>query len=199
MKSFWVWLGLIALAGCANTPPANTDNICAIFNEKHNWYEQASEAAEKWDSEIPILLAFVYKESSFVANAKPPRRKILWVIPGPRLSDAYGYAQVKDSTWDWYKSDAGSWFASRDDFADAVDFIGWYNKQSAKRCKISTRDPYRLYLAYHEGQGGYNRGSYRKKPQVQRYAKVVAERARRYQTQLNLCEAKLKKRGWFSF
>ena len=43
--------------------------------------------------------------------------------------------------------------ADRDDFNDAIDFIGWYNDQSSRRSKISKSDAYNLYLAYHEGQG----------------------------------------------
>lgn len=192
-------LMLLSLSGCVSAPPSNTDNICNIFEQKRGWYKDASKAARKWDTDVAIILAFMRKESSFVANARPPRRKILWIFPGPRASDAYGYAQARNSTWDWYKREAGGLFASRDDFADAADFIGWYNKQSAKRCGISTRDPRNLYLAYHEGQGGYNRGSYKKKKHVLQYADVVTKRTWRYQAQLKQCEGKLKKQGWYLF
>ena len=55
---------------------------------------------------------------------------------------------------------AGSFGADRDDFADAIDFVGWYNHQSVKRSGISPQNTYGLYLAYHEGHGGYNRATY---------------------------------------
>lgn len=187
------------LMGCATSTPRNTENICEIFQEKRSWYKDAKKAAKKWDTDIALIMAFIRRESGFVARARPPRKKILWVIPGPRLSDAYGYAQVKDSTWAWYEKDEGGIFANRDNFGDAADFVGWYNKKSARSCKISTRDAYKLYLAYHEGHGGYNRGTYKKKKHVQRYAKEVAARTWRYKQQLKKCEKRLNKRGWFLF
>ena len=198
MKGWWL-VCVLFVGGCANSPPKNTDDICKIFDEKRGWYKDAKKAARKWDTDIAILMAFIRRESGFYAKAKPPRTKILWIFPGPRLSDAYGYAQAKDATWAWYEKEEGGIFASRDDFADATDFVGWYNKQSAKMCKISTHDPYNLYLAYHEGQGGFNRGTHKNKQHVKRYAKEVASRTWRYQAQLKTCEKRLNKRGWFLF
>jgi hypothetical protein len=87
-------------------------------------------------------MAFVHQESRFVAKAKPPRRKILGFIPGPRPSDAYGYSQALQSTWDAYKRSAGRYGADRDDFGDAIHFVGWYNHQSWKRNGIDRHDAY---------------------------------------------------------
>ena len=39
----------------------------------------------------------------------------------------------------------------------------WYNDQSHRRNHIFKTDAHHLYLAYHEGHGGYARGSYRGK------------------------------------
>ena len=82
-------------------------------------------------------------------------------------------------------------------FADAIDFIGWYNYQSHKRSGVSRKDPYRLYLAYHEGHGGYNRGTYRKKDWLMNVARRVESRAGTYKSQLLACEEDLKDDGWF--
>lgn len=191
-------LACFVLTGCASTPPKNTRNICSMFEDKRRWYKDAKRAAKKWNTDVSLIMAFMQRESSFVSNAKPPRRKILWVIPGPRLSDAYGYAQAKDDTWAEYMDKAGGVFATRDDFGDAADFIGWYNHISAKKCQLSTKDAYGLYLAYHEGQGGYNRGTYKKKKDVMQYANKVKKRTQSYRAQFKSCEAKLnKKRGFF--
>ena len=133
------------------------NNICAIFEEKDDWYDDAADASEEWGSPIPIMMAIMHQESRFQADARPPRKKLLGFIPGPRLSNAYGYPQAKTGTWGDYKKDAGRFGADRDDFSDAVDFIGWYNYQSVRRSGISPQDTYGLYLAYHEGHGGYNR------------------------------------------
>ncbi len=143
------------------------------------------------------MMSFIYQESSFKARAKPPRTKILWVIPGPRPASAYGYSQATKETWRAYKRSTGRGGADRNDFDDAVDFIGWYNDQSQRRNSIPKTDAYKLYLAYHEGQGGYAKGSYRNKQWLKDVARKVANRSSTYRTQLDKCEHKFK-RGFFS-
>jgi len=172
-------------------------NLCDIFREKDDWYDDAVDASKEWGSPVPVMMAIIYQESRFKAKAKPPRKKILGFIPGSRASSAYGYSQAKKTTWQEYKRSAGRYGADRDDFADAIDFVGWYNYQSHKRSGISRKDPYRLYLAYHEGHGGYNRGTYRKKKWLLDVAKKVERKAGTYQAQLQACEEELKKGGWF--
>ena len=144
-------------------------------------------AEQRWEVPVPILMAFLYQESRFVRDARPPRRKILWVIPGLRPSDAYGYPQAIDSTWGDYRRETGNRGADRDDFGDAVDFVGWYNDQSWRRNHIPKNDAYHLYLAYHEGQGGYARGTWRRKVWLQEVARKVARRAEMYSKQLKQC------------
>lgn len=190
-------VALTTLAACTTSPPRDPSNICAIFEEKGGWYDDAADARDEWGSPIAVMMAIMHQESRFKAKAKPPRKKIFGFIPGPRPSDAYGYSQALGSTWDGYKRSAGRYGADRDDFGDSIDFIGWYNYQSHKRSGISRSDPYRLYLAYHEGHGGYNRGSYRSKQWLMDVARKVERRAGSYQSQLSLCEESLKDDGWF--
>lgn len=185
------------MTACTTSPPANVNDICAIFEEKDDWYDDAADASKEWGSPIPVMMAMMYQESRFQAKARPPRKKILGFIPGPRASSAYGYSQAKKSTWKEYKRSAGRYGADRDDFADAIDFVGWYNYKSHKRSGISRKDTYRLYLAYHEGHGGYNRSSYRKKKWLMDVARKVERKAGTYQQQLLGCEEELKKGGWF--
>ena len=45
--------------------------------------------------------------------------------------------------------------ASRTSFKDSVDFIGWYTNKTESILKISKKDAFRQYLAYHEGWGAY--------------------------------------------
>lgn len=187
----------VCLAGCVSSPPKDLDNVCKIFMEKRSWYKEAAKAADRWDSNIPIIMAIMHQESRFVANAKPPRKKILWVLPGFRASNSYGYSQAKKGTWHWYKRDSGRHGARRKDFGDSADFIGWYNRQSTKLAGISSTDAYGLYLAYHEGHGGYRKKSFRNKAWLKGVALKVQRRAARYQTQLNSCEEKLKKQRWW--
>ena len=115
----------------------------------------------------------------------------LWIFPGSRPSNAFGYAQALDSTWGDYERVSGNSFASRTDFADAADFIAWYNRQTVKRTRIKPWEVRNLYLAYHDGAGGYNRGTHKKKSWLLNVSKKVADRAWRYHTQLKKCQAKL--------
>jgi len=186
-----------ACTACTTSPPSDVNDICAIFREKSGWYDDAADARKEWGSPISVMMAMMHQESKFRAKAKPPRKKIFGFIPGPRPSNAYGYSQALDSTWDDYKRSAGRYGADRDDFDDAIDFIGWYNHQSNKRSGIAKTDAYRLYLAYHEGHGGYNRATYRNKQWLIDVAHKVGRRASSYRSQLLACEDTLKDDGWF--
>ncbi|MCB1677320.1 MAG: transglycosylase SLT domain-containing protein [Halioglobus sp.] len=197
MTRWWLLFVPLFLLGCTTSPPRNTDDLCAIFEEKDDWYEDAAEARDAWGSPIPVMMAILHQESRFRARARPPRKKIFGFIPGPRPSDAYGYSQAKKSTWKAYERSAGRYWADRHDFADAIDFVGWYNFQSHRRNGISRQDSYRLYLAYHEGHGGYRRGSFAGKKSLLAVARKVERRAASYQRQLLTCEESLRDRGWF--
>jgi len=189
-------MALMLLAGCASAPPENQDDICAVFEEKTSWYKKARRSSRRWGTSIPIMMSFIYQESSFKAKARPPRKKIFWVIPGRRPASAYGYAQATNETWSAYKKSTGLWGADRNDFGDAIDFIGWYNDQTYRKNKVAKTDGHNLYLAYHEGQGGFANKSYRNKQWLIDVAKKVSDRADTYRTQLNGCEKGLR-RGWF--
>ena len=191
-------LWFVLLAGCGTTPPANVENICAIFEEKSRWYRAAKKSERRWGTPIHVQLAIIRQESSFEFNAKPPRRKLLGFIPWKRPSDAYGYAQALDSTWAWYKDDTGRRFADRDDFADAIDFVGWYTNMAQESVGISKWDPYNLYLAYHEGPTGWKRKTFRRKGWLVDTARVVDYRAKEWGAQLRRCEDDLDD-GWWIF
>lgn len=180
-------------------PPDITDNICTIFEEKRGWYSLAKRSSEAWGISIPIMMAIVHQESRFYGKAKPPRRKIWRILPGPRISSSYGYSQAKASTWDWYQQSTQRKDAERDDFADAIDFVGWYNSISHKLNQISRQDSYNLYLAYHEGHGGYKKSSFMKKPWLIKVAKQVERLAGRYESQLSACEEDLQKPWYWPF
>lgn len=130
-------------------------------------------------------------------DARPDRPWIMGIIPWFRPSSAYGYAQVKDETWDWYRTKTQRYGDDRDDYEDAVNFIGWYSDLSHRTLGISKWDAYKLYLAYHEGQGGYQRKTYLSKPWLVKVAQKVKRRAGRYGGQLKSCEASLDRGIWW--
>ena len=191
-----MWIA--TFVACATPPPQNVENICAIFKEKENWYKAAKKSEDRWGTPKYVQMSIIRQESSFAFDAKPPRGKLLGFIPWKRPSDAYGYAQALDSTWGRYKDETGRRFANRDDFDDAIDFVGWYTYTSNKQVGISKWDPYNQYLAYHEGQTGWGRGTYKKKTWLKETAREVEYRAREWGAQLKGCEEDLE-HGWWVF
>ena len=77
-----------------------------------------------------------------------------------------------------------------------MDFIGWYNDQSQRRNGIAKTDAYNLYLAYHEGQGGFSKRSFSNKQWLKDVATKVTRRSNMYMQQLGTCEKELRK-GFF--
>jgi len=174
--------------GCASTPPRNTRNACHILYEKSEWTRPLRKAANKWNIPKHTILSIINHESSFIPDARPPRRKVLGMsFIGRRISSAYGYPQALDGTWADYLRGTGNWSAKRTNFEDAADFVGWYLNRSVKRLGISRRNAYHLYLAYHQGDGGFKRKSYASKPAIKRYARKVQSTAVAYRNQIRSC------------
>ncbi|MCB1859586.1 MAG: hypothetical protein KDI63_15030 [Gammaproteobacteria bacterium] len=181
-------------------PPKHQDNICAIFEARRGWFREAVAVEARWGTPAHVQLAIIKQESGFRNDAQPPRRTLLGFIPWSRPSTAYGYPQAMDDTWDWYMEQTGNRGAHRDDFGDATDFIGWYTDMSHRRLKIAKSDTYRQYLAYHEGHGGFSRGSYEKKPWLKIVAAQVDTLSKRYAAQLRQCRETLQNAWqWWPF
>ena len=178
-------------------PPANIDNVCHIFKEYPQWYKDAKDVERRWKVPVPVQMAIMHQESKFEAGARPPRGKFMWLIPGKRPSTAYGYAQALNGTWKEYKRTNGNLFSSRTYFGDGADFIGWYANTAYLRAHIPRTDAYELYLAYHEGVGGYQRKTYLKKPWLIKVAQKVKARSMVYTAQLNSCKRTLPETRWF--
>lgn len=196
-KSCCALLFSFFLVSCVKQPPSNIDNVCHMFREYPQWYKDAKDVERRWRVPIPVQMAIVHQESKFEADARPPRTKFLGIIPWKRPSTAYGYAQALNGTWKEYKAKNGNVFSSRDYFGDGVDFIGWYANNAYLRARVPRTDAYELYLAYHEGVGGYQRKSYLKKPWLIKVSQKVKARSRLYAAQLNSCEGSLKSTSWF--
>ena len=176
--------------------PDNVENICAIFDDRYSWYKAAKASEERWGTPKHVQMAIVRQESSFIFNARPPRTKLMGFIPWKRPSNAYGFAQALDNTWQWYLEDTEREYASRDEFDDAIDFVGWYTHKSNRIAGISKWDPYNQYLAYHEGQGGWRQKTFEQKAWLKKKAQQVDNRARKWWTELQHCEEDLDNRWW---
>ena len=187
----------LVIAGCASSPPGDPDDVCEIFIEKPKWYRAVNASHKRWRIQPSTLMAVTHKESSYVSDARPPRRKFLWIFPGRRPSSAYGYAQATDETWDDYLRQRSRRFADRDDFDDAIDFIGWYLDRASRELSISRINVQHLYLAYHEGTAGYRRGGWQRNRWLLNAAARVSDKAAMYETQLKACRLRLSKRRWW--
>ncbi len=184
------------LSACLSTAPRQASNVCSLFEDERAWFRAAEQSQRRWDIPVGVSMAFIYQESGFRARARPARTRILGVIPGPRPSDAFGYAQALDSTWDDYRESTGNRLARRSNFAHAVDFVGWYNANSVRRNAIARDDARNLYLAYHEGNTGFARGTYADKPWLLEIADTVQRNAQRYQAQYEQCAPALRQSWW---
>ena len=181
-----VIVAALLLGGCAAGQPKDPNNIFYILKENKGWYKDAKNARKRWGLPVHVGFAFVHRESTFVADAKPPRKRVLGVPLG-RTSSAYGYAQATDEAWTDYKKATGRRFVKRTNFGDALDFIGWYNDRSNKRLRLRKNDTYNLYLAYYNGHSGYAKGAWKKSSTIKGYAKKASRQAAIYAKQLRRC------------
>ena len=184
------------ISACSSIPE-NTSNSCKIFNERYLWYKHTKKVQKKWGTPIHIQLAIIKMESDFDWLAKPPRQKLFKIIPFKRPSSSFGYSQAVNGTWEQYKNETGNKFATRTRFKDSVDFIGWYTNKSKSILKISLQDPFRQYIAYHEGWGNYK--NYKKNKKVIGLAKKVERQSNVYKKQLSKCNNSLNKNKYIIF
>ena len=195
-KTNFYLLVLLFVTACSSIPK-NTQNCCAIFEERYLWYKHAKASYKKWGVPIYIQLAFIKKESDFNWLAKPPRVKLFKIIPFKRPSSSFGYSQAVEGTWQQYKRETGKKLATRARFKDSVDFIGWYVNKTTTLLKIPKNDAYRQYLAYYKGWGDYK--NYSKDQKAIIYARSVKETASKYRKQLTLCKKNLEKNKYIIF
>ncbi|WP_455925849.1 transglycosylase SLT domain-containing protein [Pseudomonas putida] len=187
------------LAACSTSPPRTPDDICGIFREKDSWYDAAKATQQRWGVPIQVPFAIMYQESGFHQDALAPRKYLLWVIPWGRVSSAAGYAQAKDEGWNDYRKSTGRSGASRKDFDDAIDFVGWYMDKTYTINGVAKYDAYDQYLNYHEGWGGYRQRTYAGKAWLPAVAGKVQARSQMYAQQYAGCKSDLERSPWSRF
>ena len=196
LRNYFLILLIIFITGCSSIPQ-NTSNSCSIFNERYLWYKHAKKTEKKWGTPIYFQLAIIKMESDFDWLAKPPRQKLFKIIPFKRPSSSFGYSQAVKGTWEQYKNETGNKLATRTRFKDSVDFIGWYTDKTESLLKISKKDAFRQYLAYHEGWGGYK--NYKNNQKVIILAQKVKKQSNKYKAQLQKCQKRLNKNKYIIF
>ena len=196
LRNYFLILSVTFITGCSSIPQ-NTTNSCSIFNERYLWYKHAKKTEQKWGTPIYIQLAIIKMESDFDWLAKPARQKLFKIIPFKRPSSSFGYSQAVKGTWEQYKNETGNKLATRTRFKDSVDFIGWYTDKTESLLKISKKDAFRQYLAYHEGWGGYK--NYKNNQKVIVLAQRVKKQSDKYKEQLQDCQKRLNKNKYIIF
>ena len=186
----------VFISACSSIPK-NTSDGCSIFSERYFWYKHAKKTEKKWGTPISLQLAIIKMESDFDWLAKPPRHKLFKVIPYKRKSSSLGYSQAIKGTWEQYKRETNNHLATRVRFKDSVDFIGWYTNKTEKILKISKKDSFRQYIAYHEGWGNYK--NYKKNGKVVFLAKKVEKQTNKYRKQLIDCKKRLNRNKYIIF
>ncbi|ELP6119018.1 TPA: hypothetical protein I7730_16320 [Vibrio vulnificus] len=170
----------VALSGCSTLSIESSDtatpyNACQTLLQNKDWYKASLRAYRKWGIPISVQLSVIKHESSFNRDASAT------------TSSAYGYAQALTGTFSDYKKATGNTSASRGSYWDSTDFIGWYFSESSKQLNHSPYDAGTFYLAYHDGIGGYKKGTYKKKKWLVQKSKKVQKLAETYRMQLNKC------------
>ena len=183
-----------ALAACGRgggerytSSPSMLDDACAILDQRPAYLKAMKAAERKWGVPVAVQMATIHQESKFDGDARTPVQWRLGVIPMGRQSSAFGYSQALDGTWDEYVAEEGGRRARRDEIGHATDFMGWYMTKTQAELGIPLNDAKNQYFAYHDGRGGYRRGTYRKKPWLLRVGDKVEERAYMYDQQLRAC------------
>lgn len=188
-------LSAFVLTACAGLQPQPSNreiaDACLLLQQNRPWQEALRDTARNWGAPMGFQLAVMKQESSFDAEARPPRGDAQWfgLVQGNYISSAVGYSQALDGTWEEYKRYTGRWNASRNNFHDSSDFIGWYYNATAKRTGLSQFDYRNHYLAYHEGASGYLKGTWKGKRWLVDVAGSVASQATRYEQQISNCDA----------
>ena len=182
-------LFIFVLISACTSIPKNTADGCSIFSERYLWYKHAKKTEKKWGTPISLQLAIIKMESDFDWLAKPPRNRLFKVIPYKRPSSSLGYSQAVKGTWEQYKNETNNPLATRVRFRDSVDFIGWYTNKTEKILKVSKKDAFKQYIAYHEGWGNYK--NYKNNKKVINLAKRVEKQSNIYKQQLAECKNSL--------
>ena len=156
----------------------SVQNICNVIEKHPGWYHAAKVSQRKWGVPVAVQMAIIHQESHFKADAKNP------------TSTAFGYAQAVNEIWHTYKehvSQVSDTKQKRNVFADATNFIGWYAHSMKKQIHISPKNAFDLYLAYHDGGGGYVTDLHKPHVPTRLLADEVQSVASEYRSQLASC------------
>ncbi|MBD5784402.1 transglycosylase SLT domain-containing protein, partial [Francisella tularensis] len=121
---FVVSLFCLLLLSCSETTKIDTTaGVCEILKQHPNCKKSLKQSQAKYNLEPAFIMALIYQESRFDANAKN------------KYSSAYGYAQEIDRTWKHFQQKVKA-TAKRNNFTDSIEFIGRHMTQLSKSLTI---------------------------------------------------------------
>ena len=138
-------------------------DACLLLKQNRPWHEALRDTARNWGAPMGFQLAVIKQESSFdgerpAASRRPPmvraRRRRTRVI-GQGLQPG---ARIPRGRCTRRRPATGAPAATTS--ATSSDFIGWYFSTTGKRTGLGQFDYKGHYLAYHEGAGGYLKGTW---------------------------------------
>lgn len=168
----------LLFTGCfgSGAKPIEPD-ICEVLDENDEWLQPIADAQSTYGTPVSLTLSLLEQPLSNL-----DKHHVL-----PRTSD-----------WDEYRVRTENWAASPQNIHDAVDFIGWFSRESVIKNQISWENVSAHYLAYRLGHGGYYRYDVLKYPELQIQAKQVEKRSFRWQQSLQRCQLQWQNESWFS-
>jgi len=168
---------LFGLTGCFGSSVKPELSICEQLEENDEWAEPLVRAQEKYGTPLSLTL----------------------VLLEPPLSDLdKRHIQPRTADWDEYRIRSENWGAVQTSPLDAVDFIGWFTRESLKRNQTNWNDVSAHYLSYRMGHGAYHRFDAKKYPELVIKAQDVAYQAKQWRSQLKNCRLQLQQQSWYN-
>ncbi len=179
---------LAIVAACSGAPSHGQADealpeICQVLDEPGRAAAVAA-AADKWGVPESLLLATMRQESHFKADKRHAS-----------TAGAYGYPQAVLGTWNHYRKETEQPSASRNSFADSMDFIAWYHSATREQTGRPYSDTIGYYLAYSRGWAAKGQAS----AAAKRNAAKVAAFAEDYEADLKACPIERKPEGILAF
>ena len=86
LRALFATLAALAVTACAGLQPQPSNreiaDACLLLQQNRPWQEALRETARNWGAPMGFQLAVMKQESSFDAEARPPRGEAQWYSRG---------------------------------------------------------------------------------------------------------------------
>ena len=167
----------LLLAGCwgGGIKPESV-SICEQLDDNDEWLSPLLQAENKYFTPLSVQLS-------------------LLEFPESGRDGKYVYARSGD--WDEFRMRTERWDASPARIDDAVSYVAWFSQQSRERNQIDRDAAGEHFLSMRLGHGAYHRLERGSLPSLERTAEQVADRAKRWDSELVNCRKQWKSQSWF--